>query len=108
MQAIWNPRSQTIDAILQLQNQTGEFSEEGSITTKLLVSSSKVGCILGQGGHVISEMRRRTRADIRVISKDDKPSCASEEEELVQVVQLCDTVITFNFGLLFMNEFSAP
>ncbi|KAK4755157.1 hypothetical protein SAY87_008914 [Trapa incisa] len=85
VEAIWNPRSQTIDAILQLLNQTGELSEEGSVTTRLLVPSSKVGCILGQGGHVINEMRRRTRADIRVISKDDKPSCASEEEELVQI-----------------------
>ncbi|XP_031397558.1 KH domain-containing protein HEN4-like isoform X1 [Punica granatum] len=85
VETIWNPRSQTIDAILQLQNKTSEFSEGGTITTKLLVPSSKVGCILGQGGHVINEMRRRTRADIRVISKDDKPSCAYGDEELVQV-----------------------
>lgn len=86
-QGLWNPRSQTIDAILQLQNKTSEFSEKGTITTRLLVPSSKVGCILGQGGHVINEMRRRTQADIRVYSKDDKPKCASEDEELVQVTR---------------------
>ncbi|XVE72060.1 hypothetical protein DITRI_Ditri11bG0008300 [Diplodiscus trichospermus] len=85
IEALWNPRSQTIDAILQLQNKTSELSEKGTITTRLLVSSSKVGCILGQGGHVINEMRRRTHADIRVYSKDDKPKCASEDEELVQI-----------------------
>lgn len=84
-EAHWNPRSQTIDAILQLQNKTSEFSEKGTITTRLLVPSSKVGCILGQGGQVINEMRRRTQADIRVYSKDDKPKCASEDEELVQI-----------------------
>ncbi|KAH9739370.1 KH domain containing protein expressed [Citrus sinensis] len=84
-EGLWNPRSQTIDAILQLQNKTSEFSEKGTITTRLLVPSSKVGCILGQGGHVINEMRRRTQADIRVYSKDDKPKCASEDEELVQI-----------------------
>ncbi|KAK9271562.1 hypothetical protein L1049_001923 [Liquidambar formosana] len=89
-EALWNPRSQTIEAILQLQNKTSEFSEKG-ITTRLLVPSSKVGCILGQGGHVINEMRRRTQADIRVYSKDDKPKFASEDEELVQ--------ITGNFGV---------
>ncbi|GLT34034.1 hypothetical protein SLA2020_085800 [Shorea laevis] len=80
-----DPRSQTIDAILQLQNKTSEFSEKGTITSRLLVPSSKVGCILGQGGNIINEMRRRTQADIRVYSKDDKPKCASEDEELVQI-----------------------
>ncbi|XVF31604.1 hypothetical protein REPUB_Repub17cG0005500 [Reevesia pubescens] len=85
IEALWNPRSQTIDAILQLQNKTDELSEKGTITTRLLVPSSKVGCLLGQGGHVINEMRRRTQADIRVYSKDDKPKCASDNEELVQI-----------------------
>ncbi|KAG6659792.1 hypothetical protein CIPAW_03G061000 [Carya illinoinensis] len=84
-EALWNPRSQTIDAILHLQNKVSEYSEKGNIITRLLVPSSKVGCILGQGGHVINEMRRRTQADIRVYSKDDKPKCAAEDEELVQV-----------------------
>lgn len=84
-QALWNPRSETIDAILQLQNKTSEVSGKGIMTTRLLVPSSKVGCILGQGGHVINEMRTRTQADIRVFSKEDKPKCAADDEELVQV-----------------------
>ncbi|KAF5748022.1 hypothetical protein HS088_TW05G00754 [Tripterygium wilfordii] len=84
-EATWNPRSQTIEAILQLQNKTSEMSEKGTVTTRLLVPSSKVGCILGQGGQVINEMRRRTRADIRVYSKDDRPKSASQDEELVQI-----------------------
>ncbi|KAI8018029.1 RNA-binding KH domain-containing protein RCF3 [Camellia lanceoleosa] len=84
-EALWNPRSQTIEAILHLQNKTSEFSEKGNLTTRLLVPSSKVGCILGQGGHVINEMRRRTQADIRVYSKEDKPKCAADDEELVQI-----------------------
>ncbi|KAF9592598.1 hypothetical protein IFM89_016208 [Coptis chinensis] len=83
--APWNPISPTIEAILQLQVKTNVISEEGTITTRLLVPSSKVGCLLGQGGHIINEMRRRTLADIRVISKDGKPNYASADEELVQV-----------------------
>ncbi|XP_042976664.1 KH domain-containing protein HEN4-like isoform X2 [Carya illinoinensis] len=82
---LWNPRSQTIEAILLLQNKASEYSERGNIITRLLVPASKVGCILGQGGHVINEMRWRTQADIRVYSKDDKPKCAAENEELVQI-----------------------
>lgn len=84
-EALWDQRSHTIDAILHLQNKTSEYSADGTITTRLLVPSSKVGCILGQGGHVISDMRRRTHADIRVFSKKEKPKCASEDEELVQI-----------------------
>lgn len=85
-QVRWNSRSQTIDAILHLQNKTSELNEKGYIITRLLVPSSKVGCILGQGGSVINEMRNRTQADIRVFSKEDKPKCASDDEELVQVI----------------------
>ncbi|KAK9700178.1 hypothetical protein RND81_08G221600 [Saponaria officinalis] len=80
-----NQRSQTIDAILMLQNKASEVSDKGVITTRLLVPSNKVGCLLGQGGAIINEMRRRTHADIRVYAKDEKPEFASEDEELVQV-----------------------
>jgi poly(rC)-binding protein 2/3/4 len=81
----WIPRSQTIDGILLLQNLTAEPNEKGVIKTRLLVPSDKVGCIIGQGGQLINEMRRRTRADIRVFTKDEKPKFASAEEELVQI-----------------------
>ncbi|XP_058227967.1 KH domain-containing protein HEN4-like [Rhododendron vialii] len=85
LEVLWNPRSETIDAILQLQNKTSEVSEKGIMTTRLLVPSTKVGCILGQGGNIINEMRRRTQADIRVFSKEDKPKSAADDEELVQI-----------------------
>ncbi|KAJ8567477.1 hypothetical protein K7X08_019685 [Anisodus acutangulus] len=49
LEALWDPGSQTIDAILQLQHKTSEISDKGIITTRLLVPPSKVGCILGQG-----------------------------------------------------------
>ncbi|PWA34273.1 K Homology domain-containing protein [Artemisia annua] len=80
-----NPRSRTIDAILLLQDKTSDYNEKGIVTTRILIPSSKVGCIIGQGGQVINEMRRRTKADIRVNSKEEKPRCAGEDEELVQV-----------------------
>lgn len=70
------------------------------IITRLLVPSSKVGCILGQGGQVINEMRRRLQADIRVYPKNDKPKCASDDEELVQVMWLNE------YLLLTMLRFS--
>jgi poly(rC)-binding protein 2/3/4 len=62
---------------------------------RLAVQSSKVCCILGEGRKVITEMRRRTGAEIRVYfferkirvySKADKPKYLSFDDELVQVV----------------------
>ncbi|XP_051117526.1 KH domain-containing protein At4g18375-like [Andrographis paniculata] len=78
-------RSHTIDAILYLQDKTSEVSDQGTITTRLLVSSNTVGCILGQGGHIINDMRRRINADIRIFSRDNKPKCALDDEELIQI-----------------------
>ncbi|CAA6661289.1 unnamed protein product [Spirodela intermedia] len=83
-EVLWDSISPTVEAMLQLQGRTSEASDRG-ITTRLLVPSSKVGCLLGQGGYIITEMRRRTKADIRVYSKDDKPQYASANEELVQI-----------------------
>ncbi|KAI3500120.1 hypothetical protein L1887_35936 [Cichorium endivia] len=83
--ALQKPRSRTIDAILLLQDKTSEHDDKGIITTRVLIPSSKVGCILGQGGMIINEMRRRIKADIRVYAKEEKPKCAAENEELVQV-----------------------
>lgn len=81
----WGPLSQTIEAILLLQDKTSDVSEKGIIITRLLVPSNKVGCLLGQGGQVINEMRRRTHADIRVLTKEDKPKWAASDVELVQI-----------------------
>ncbi|KAI3502917.1 hypothetical protein L1887_31315 [Cichorium endivia] len=89
---LWNPRSRTIDTILVLQDKTSEHDEKGIVTSRLLMSSSKVGCLLGQKGQVINEMRRRTKADIRVFSKEEKPKCAGKDEELVQVCGLHGSV----------------
>lgn len=47
--------------------------------------SPQVGCLLGKGGHVISEMRRVTGASIRIFSKE-QIKYISQSEEVVQVI----------------------
>lgn len=56
-----------------------------SFTTRLLVPSSRIGCILGKGGAIITEMRRMTKANIRVLQKEHLPKVASDDDEMVQV-----------------------
>ncbi|KAH9295681.1 hypothetical protein KI387_039269, partial [Taxus chinensis] len=82
--------SPTLEAVLQLLPRTSDKSkEEGKeniITIRFLVPSNHIGCILGKGGNIISEMRKRTRANIRIMSKDNLPKCATDNDELVQII----------------------
>lgn len=80
-----DPVSPTIEALIFLHDKISAPSDKRHSSTRLVVPSSKVGCILGEGGRVITEMRRRTGAEIRVYSKADKPKYLSFDDELVQV-----------------------
>ncbi len=51
----------------------------------MVVEHAQVGCVLGKGGEVISELRRRTGANIRVSDKRDLPECAGADDGLVTV-----------------------
>ncbi|KZV31569.1 KH domain-containing protein-like [Dorcoceras hygrometricum] len=76
------------EALLQVQSRIFRASPENKekvMIAKLLVASNQIGCLLGKGGSVISEMRKSTGAYIRILGKDQIPNCASENEEVVQV-----------------------
>uniref|UniRef100_A0A452YIB6 K Homology domain-containing protein n=1 Tax=Aegilops tauschii subsp. strangulata TaxID=200361 RepID=A0A452YIB6_AEGTS len=78
-----DPVSPTIEALILLHSKVSESKH--NLVTRLVVPSRKVGCIIGEGGKVITEMRRRIGAEIRVYSKADKPKYLSFHDELVQV-----------------------
>lgn len=63
-----------------------ESSSKGSsVVARLVVPSNQVGCVLGKGGVIISEIRKVTGTNIRIISSDQVPNCAAENDEIVQV-----------------------
>lgn len=57
---------------------------------------SQIGCLMGKGGAIISEMRSITRASIRILSEDNLPKVASEDDEMVQV-SYCKYCIIYFF-----------
>lgn len=59
----------------------------GIVTTRLLIPTNQIGCLLGKGGSIIADMRRATRANIRILPKDTLPRCALETNEPVQVLE---------------------
>nr|AFK43810.1 unknown [Lotus japonicus] len=81
--------SPTIEAAVRLQPRCSDKVERDSgivsFTTRLLVPSSRIGCLIGKGGTIITEMRRLTKANIRILPKEDLPKIASEDDEMVQI-----------------------
>ncbi|KAI5074099.1 hypothetical protein GOP47_0010060 [Adiantum capillus-veneris] len=75
-----------VEAALQVHTRLVELlSDKESCIARLLVPASQIGCILGKGGSIITEIRKATRANIRIPSKEELPKCASENDELVQI-----------------------
>ncbi|KAL2505020.1 RNA-binding KH domain-containing protein [Abeliophyllum distichum] len=81
--------SPTIEAALRLQPRCSDKIERDSglisFTTRLLVPTSRIGCLIGKGGSIISEMRKITKANIRILSKENLPKVASDDDEMVQI-----------------------
>lgn len=81
--------SPAIEAALRLQPRCSEKVERDSgiisFMTRLLVPTSRIGCLIGKGGSIISDMRRITKANIRILSKEDLPRVAAKDDEMVQI-----------------------
>ncbi|KAK7246703.1 hypothetical protein RIF29_41573 [Crotalaria pallida] len=56
-----------------------------SVVARLVVPSNQVGCLLGKGGVIVSEIRKATGASIRIIGSDQVPKCASDNDQVVQI-----------------------
>ncbi|KAK9747590.1 hypothetical protein RND81_02G002100 [Saponaria officinalis] len=69
-------QSKAVEAVLLLQEKINEDAE--NVTMLLLIPSRNIGCIIGKSGSIINEIRKRSRADIR-ISKGEKPKSADDE-----------------------------
>ncbi|XP_021812470.1 KH domain-containing protein HEN4 isoform X3 [Prunus avium] len=84
-----DPYSATVEAAVRLQPRCSEKVERDSgiisFTTRLLVPTSRIGCLIGKGGAIVTEMRRITKANIRILSKESLPKIASEDDEMVQI-----------------------
>lgn len=83
--------SPAIEAALQVFRRLAELQmdkemDNKSFMVRLLVPSSQIGCLLGKGGSIVSEMRKVTKANIRISPKDEPSKCSEENDELVQIM----------------------
>lgn len=77
-------KSIAVEAVLLLQGKIND-EDDDTVSIRLLVPSKIIGCIIGKSGSIINEIRKRTKADVR-ISKGERPKCADVNDELVEVV----------------------
>ncbi|KAK1368983.1 KH domain-containing protein [Heracleum sosnowskyi] len=77
-------KSMAVEAVLLLQEKIND-EDADTVSIRLLIPSKVIGCIIGKNGSIINEIRKRTKADVR-ISKGDKPKCADDDDELVEVL----------------------
>ncbi|MCD7454761.1 hypothetical protein HAX54_025998 [Datura stramonium] len=55
------------------------------ITFRLVVKNNQVGCLLGKGGSIISDIRKETGTNIRIFRGDQVPKCVCNHDEVVQI-----------------------
>lgn len=80
-----------MEAVLLLQAKINDY-EDDRMNLRLLVPNKVIGCLIGRGGSIVNDMRKKTKANI-LISKGDKPRRASSSDELVEVrVLICLSV----------------
>ncbi|MCL7047603.1 hypothetical protein MKW94_014859 [Papaver nudicaule] len=75
------------DGVLRVQNRIARaVSDNGEkVLARILVSSNQIGCILGKGGSIITDIRKFTGAYIRIVARDQMPKWTSDIDEIVQM-----------------------
>lgn len=97
LQSTDDANSSAVEAILLLQAKIND-EDDDIVKIRLLVPSKVIGCLIGKSGSIISDMRKKTKADIR-ISKGEKPKNAASTDELVEV---CSAFLPFI--LMFVSK----
>lgn len=60
-------------------------SKGSPVSAQLLVPSNQVGCLLGKGGAIISEMRKVTGTGLWIVKGNQMPKYTSEVVDVLQV-----------------------
>ncbi|KAI5336423.1 hypothetical protein L3X38_015690 [Prunus dulcis] len=76
------------EAVIRVHHRIAEigFEPGAALVARLLVHPQHIGCLLGKGGFIITEMRRATGASIRIFPKEQVQKGGYHNDEVVQVI----------------------
>lgn len=76
------------EAVIRAHHRIAEigFEPGAAVVARLLVHPQQIGCLLGKGGFIITEMRRATGASIRIFPKEQVQKGSYQNDEVVQVI----------------------
>ncbi|KAJ6377900.1 hypothetical protein OIU78_028178 [Salix suchowensis] len=78
--------SRVVESIIEKGLDPGS-SEGSAVSARLVVSPNQVGCLLGKGGTIISEMGKATSTSIRIIGRDQgNPKCMPGTDHVVEIL----------------------
>ncbi|KAI4319959.1 hypothetical protein MLD38_033491 [Melastoma candidum] len=84
----------------------GDYTDDGRVITRLVVSKMHVGSLLGKGGKIIEQMRMETKTQIRILPRDHTlPHCISVTEEIVQVDNRIFDIVELISNIIFVRLF---
>eukprot|EP00249_Psilotum_nudum_P022602 c28578_g2_i1 orf=255-1562(+) len=84
-EALFRVHSRIFESEPSHEQDIDEHDAATKISTRLLVPTSQVGCLLGKKGKIIEKMRQESGARIRVLPRDQLPGCALPSDEVVQI-----------------------
>lgn len=61
------------------------LGSQESVSARILVASSQVGCLLEEGGRVASDLSIASGAELQLMGTHLLPKCAEVDDNLVQV-----------------------
>lgn len=92
-------KSMAVEAILLLQEKINEEDEE-TVKMQLLVPSKVIGCVIGKSGSVITQIRKRTNASIRISkgNNDDLVEVIIVPNQISNIFSLCCFIFNFEIS----------
>ncbi|KAF8369390.1 hypothetical protein HHK36_032601 [Tetracentron sinense] len=82
------------ERVLEVEAETDGILGE-SISCRLLAAISQIGAVMGKGGKIIKKIRKESGAKISVLSVEQLPVCASQNEQVIQGKEIDEINLKF-------------
>ncbi|XP_078162153.1 uncharacterized protein LOC144557455 [Carex rostrata] len=73
------------DALLKVNDVLHGGGHELEVATRILIPRNQAGCVIGNEGRILQQLRTETGTEIQILPPNTLPPCAMRSDELVQI-----------------------